>query len=102
MELCDGNVLNLFVKSHEKLIDTGPPSNMKLRLKAISEIAEGLSYIHECGIIHFDVKTANILYVRSAENKFNFKITDFGVNMQCQLYTFFHRVCHVVFSSSRH
>jgi serine/threonine protein kinase len=41
----------------------------------IRQIAEGLAYLHQCGIIHHDLKSANIL----VDGSMNLKIADFGI-----------------------
>ncbi|ELP87138.1 tyrosine protein kinase, putative [Entamoeba invadens IP1] len=60
--------------------------DMKLRLKLLVDASEGISYLHEAGILHRDIKPDNIL-VFSLENssKANAKITDFGSSRNINL-----------------
>ncbi|MCG5501744.1 protein kinase domain-containing protein [Ectothiorhodospira lacustris] len=45
-------------------------------LEACAQVAEGLAYAHEQGVLHRDVKPANIIYDRERRTV---KITDFGI-----------------------
>ena len=68
MELLDGLSLR-------QILDAGscPPSCRVARI--IAEVAEALAYAHDRGVIHRDVKPANIILTRSGLTK----ITDFGI-----------------------
>jgi serine/threonine-protein kinase len=44
-------------------------------LDILTQLASGINYIHSLGILHRDLKTANILL----KNDGTIKITDFGV-----------------------
>ena len=50
------------------------PTNTSLRLELLSQLALGLQHIHDCGVIHRDVKPDNIL----VSNDSRVVITDFG------------------------
>lgn len=41
-------------------------------------IAQGLFILHQCGIIHGDVKAANVLIFNKPNNEFQAKLTDFS------------------------
>ena len=73
MEYCEyGNLKTYF---HRLVLNT----NEKVNLMA--QIAEGLSCLHENGIIHRDIKPQNILLKRSGEYPFKIqaKLSDFGL-----------------------
>ena len=61
-------------QSLEEIIKSGPINPDEARNIAI-QIAEGLQEAHEKGIIHRDIKTANIMVNRKGQAK----ITDFGL-----------------------
>src|SRR5690606_23887772 len=52
----------------------GEPLSLAQKLDIIAEIAEGLAYAHERGIVHRDVKPANIMLAGD-----RVKILDFGL-----------------------
>ena len=67
MEYVDGTSLR-------QVIDSGKiPLNTKL--EAVVQVCKGLDYAHKNGVIHRDVKPANILIDRQG----NAKVTDFGI-----------------------
>ncbi|ELP89896.1 interleukin-1 receptor-associated kinase, putative [Entamoeba invadens IP1] len=72
---------------------TSQEIDMKMRVKMLLDAAKGISYLHENGILHRDVKPDNILVVSLDKNsKVNAKLTDFGsarnVNMMMTNMTF--------------
>ncbi|ELP94361.1 protein serine/threonine kinase, putative [Entamoeba invadens IP1] len=82
-----GSLQDLIVKRQPEEID------MKMRVKMLLDAANGISYLHENGILHRDVKPDNILVVSLDNNsKVNAKLTDFGsarnVNMMMTNMTF--------------
>lgn len=46
---------------------------------AIIQIADGLAYLHSCGIIHQDIKPANIL-IDNTSGKPTYVLSDFGIS----------------------
>ena len=69
MEYLDGNDLTYYIEGKKK-------PKVDWVLDIIWHIAGALDYAHEAGIVHRDVKPANIMY--SEKNDF-VKITDFGI-----------------------
>ncbi|KAG0241960.1 ATP binding [Mortierella sp. GBA43] len=57
----------------------GPFSETLVR-SFVKQILEGLDYLHECDIIHRDIKGANIL----VDNKGCIKISDFGISKKVE------------------
>ena len=59
-----------------------PVKNQVKLIRYLQEIAEGLSYIHSCGIVHCDIKLSNIFAQRdegSDDAEIHLKISDFGL-----------------------
>ena len=50
--------------------------------KALLDIASGLDYLHAMGVVHGDLKTANVLLKGSAKDARGFvcKLADFGLS----------------------
>ena len=50
--------------------------------KALLDTASGLDYLHSIGVVHGDLKTANVLLKGGAKESPStvFKITDFGLS----------------------
>ncbi len=67
MEFLDGTTL-------QELIDRNSLSLLE-KLEIMSSVAEGLQYAHERGVIHRDVKPANIMRLKDG----SVKIMDFGI-----------------------
>ena len=70
MELVLGGSLKSLLSNQGKLSDTQASKIMKSVLSAVS-------YIHEKGVIHRDLKLANIL-IQDKNNLRSIKIIDFG------------------------
>jgi tetratricopeptide (TPR) repeat protein/predicted Ser/Thr protein kinase len=68
MELIDGEDL-------EKIIQNKEPLSVEWKIDVIRQVCEGLAYAHRAGIVHRDVKPANIRVTSQGE----VKIMDFGV-----------------------
>ncbi|PYQ46287.1 MAG: hypothetical protein DMF77_01330 [Acidobacteria bacterium] len=68
MELIDGEDL-------EKIIQAKEPLSVEWKIDVIRQVCEGLAYAHRAGIVHRDVKPANIRVTPQGE----VKIMDFGI-----------------------
>ncbi len=68
MEFIDGVTL-------KTMLDGGRPLRGARMVSILGEVLEGLSYSHEHGVVHRDVKPANIMLPDAGEAK----ITDFGI-----------------------
>ena len=68
MEYIDGTDL-------EKIIQNKEPLSLEWKLDVLRQVCEGLSYAHRHGIVHRDVKPANIRVTPDGE----VKIMDFGI-----------------------
>jgi eukaryotic-like serine/threonine-protein kinase len=68
MELIDGEDL-------EKIIQDKEPLSVEWKIDVIRQVCEGLAYAHRAGIVHRDVKPANILL--QEDHVF---LTDFGLS----------------------
>ena len=69
MELCPGGDLLNYVRKRRKL-------NEKMAKFVFKQIMEGITYIHQNGVVHRDIKLDNILL----DGHGNIKIADFGVS----------------------
>ena len=68
LEYCEGGSLNSMIKNFGKFPET-------LVALYLSQVLQGLLYLHEQGVIHRDIKGANILVMRDGL----VKLADFGV-----------------------
>ena len=75
MEWLDGESLDQVIKRSKPL-----GINFKGSMKIIDQIASALSYAHQQGIIHTDLKPSNIFLTRQG----NIKVFDFGVAKNLQ------------------
>lgn len=74
MELVKGGQLSQYIK---EVFDRGEQFSDIAASKIMYGIIDAVSYIHERGIIHRDLKTANILF-NEDEGDTAIKIIDFG------------------------
>lgn len=63
-------------RSLKDLLATGTKLSLKDVLRIAIQLASALDYAHQRGVIHRDVKPANILLIRGGETV---KLTDFGI-----------------------
>ncbi len=68
MEFLEGTTLR-------EVLDEHPPLSIPRILETVAQVARGLAYAHENGVVHRDVKPANIIVLRNRRPK----ITDFGI-----------------------
>ena len=68
MELMEGTDLQNIISDHNQL-------NIIEKLDVSFQVAEGLAYAHEHGVIHRDIKPSNIMVLRGR----HVKIADFGI-----------------------
>ena len=52
----------------------------ELQLKVLADRAEGLDYMHKQGVVHGDIKPANILVCGDEENDYTLKLADYSCN----------------------
>ncbi|ELP89852.1 protein serine/threonine kinase, putative [Entamoeba invadens IP1] len=65
---------------------TSDEVDMNLRIKIMTDAAKGISYLHENGILHRDIKPDNILVLSLDSNEnVNAKLTDFGSSRNINL-----------------
>jgi len=57
------------------VLNDGKQMAVEQVINVVSQVAQGLAYAHENGIIHRDIKPSNIMIVRDG----HVKITDFGI-----------------------
>jgi serine/threonine-protein kinase len=61
--------------SLRQVLDDHPPLALSRMLEIAAQVARGLAYAHEHGVVHRDVKPANVILVNGRRPK----ITDFGI-----------------------
>jgi serine/threonine-protein kinase len=61
--------------SLRQILDDHPPLAVSRSLEIAAQVARGLAYAHEHGVVHSDVKPANVILVNGRRPK----ITDFGI-----------------------
>ena len=77
LELCAGSLDQLFLEDdNAKKYNYAVPSDLQM----LYQIASGIAYIHESGLVHRDIKPQNILFSRpqSADADVHMKVADFG------------------------
>ncbi|MDO9012763.1 MAG: serine/threonine-protein kinase [Gallionella sp.] len=69
MEFLQGRELRDVLRENDGLLPVGQVLDM------VAQVASGLAYAHEYGIVHRDIKPSNIMLIRDG----HVKITDFGI-----------------------
>jgi serine/threonine-protein kinase/endoribonuclease IRE1 len=76
LELCDASLDRLFLKEDDPKKYSGP---MPPEIEVLLQLAKGLEYIHEMGLVHRDIKPENVLiWVNPRTNQVLMKWADFG------------------------
>src|ERR1043166_3309704 len=58
--------------------DNGHLIAIDSKIDVLLDVARGLQALHQCGIVHGDVKTSNVLIFKHPTRSFVAKLTDFG------------------------
>ncbi|KAH9879425.1 hypothetical protein J1614_002865 [Plenodomus biglobosus] len=75
-EYASGGSVNTLMKPTSMLKDPGPGLPEKFIIPIARELATGLKYIHEAGVLHRDLKTNNVLILEDGR----VQLCDFGVS----------------------
>jgi serine/threonine protein kinase len=67
-----GTLADFFRIAHQSL------HTIDIRKSLALDIARGVHALHNCGIVHGDIKPQNILMFEQGDNKFTAKLSDFG------------------------
>jgi len=76
MEYCGGGSLRLALRQRKAPLDEASASPL------VCQIASALAHCHDSGIIHRDVKSANVLYTDASRT--TVKLVDFGFAAPCE------------------
>jgi len=68
--------LSSFLHETDELRAAEPSLQHALLARIVMQVAEGLAYLHGCGLIHRDIKTNNVLL----DAQLNAKVGDFGLS----------------------
>ena len=87
MEYCKKIVDGFTIRTLSDMqVHLGSDMPIELRLLALSNVAEGLEYLHSQGLIHGDIKPQNVLVSGQTDKEYIFKITDYsGININSQI-----------------
>jgi serine/threonine protein kinase/N-acetylglutamate synthase-like GNAT family acetyltransferase len=81
MEYCDGGDLNTYIiRQWNSSVKKNQPIREKTIINYLMQIANGLNYLHENGMVHRDLKPSNVLITKDNI----LKIADFGTIKQFQ------------------
>jgi serine/threonine protein kinase len=76
LELCGGSVSDLIRGGRE----AGKLLSEAFILRVFSQLCAGLAYVHCQGVLHRDIKSANILWQRGEDGQLIIKLADFGIS----------------------
>ena len=87
MEYCEKIVNSFTIHTlHDLQVHLGSEMPIELRLLALSDVAEGLEYLHNQGLVHGDIKPQNVLVSGLTDEEYIFKITDYcGITINSQI-----------------
>jgi serine/threonine-protein kinase/endoribonuclease IRE1 len=78
--LCDASLDRLFLNENEPKKYSGP---MPPEIEVLFQLAKGLEYIHQMGLVHRDIKPENVLIrLNSTTQRVMMKWADFGLSKQ--------------------
>ena len=80
---CDYAVLQYYEEGNMMQIMRG--NAMELKIAILTQILDGLDFLHVHGIIHRDLKPQNILMVKRQNGEYVPKITDFGISKKLDI-----------------
>ena len=78
MEYCEKVVDGITVRTLADLqLHFGSLLPLDLRITAIADVADGIQYLHDKGVVHGDIKPLNVLVCGEENEQFCFKVTDY-------------------------
>ena len=75
-EYCEKNIDGTVIRDMQ--LQFGSCLLEDLRVAAIIDVADGIQYLHENGVIHGDIKPLNVLVCGNCSDEYIFKVTDYA------------------------